>query len=214
MHVLCRRRKNNPVFVGDPGVGKTALVEGLALHIHRRAGPARRCTTPQIYALDMGALLAGTKFRGEFEARLKAVLGALKQKPGAILFIDEIHTVVGAGATHGGSMDASNLLKPALASGELRCIGATTFQDYKQHFERDRALARRFQKIELDRAERRGDASRSCAGSRDSTRSTTASPTPTTRCAPRPSCRPSTSTTASCPTRRSTSSTRPAPPRR
>src|SRR5262249_12961132 len=100
-------------------------------------------------ALDMGALLAGTKFRGEFEARLKAVLGALKQKPGAILFIDEIHTVVGAGATHGGSMDASNLLKPALATGELRCIGATTFQDFKQHFERDRALARRFQKTEL-----------------------------------------------------------------
>jgi ATP-dependent Clp protease ATP-binding subunit ClpA len=148
VHVLCRRRKNNPVFVGDPGVGKTALVEGLALHIHRKAVP-RGLLDAQIFALDMGALIAGTKFRGEFEARLKAVLGALKQKPGAILFIDEIHTVVGAGATHGGSMDASNLLKPALASGELRCIGATTFQDFKQHFERDRALARRFQKIEL-----------------------------------------------------------------
>ena len=148
VHVLCRRRKNNPVFVGDPGVGKTALVEGLALHIHRKAVP-RGLLDAQIFALDMGALIAGTKFRGEFEARLKAVLGALKQKPGAILFIDEIHTVVGAGATHGGSMDASNLLKPALASGDLRCIGATTFQDFKQHFERDRALARRFQKIEL-----------------------------------------------------------------
>jgi ATP-dependent Clp protease ATP-binding subunit ClpA len=148
VHVLCRRRKNNPVFVGDPGVGKTAIVEGLALRIHRREVP-RGLQDVQIYALDMGALLAGTKFRGEFEARLKAVLGALKQKPGAILFIDEIHTVVGAGATHGGSMDASNLLKPALAGGELRCIGATTFQDFKQHFERDRALARRFQKIEL-----------------------------------------------------------------
>jgi ATP-dependent Clp protease ATP-binding subunit ClpA len=148
VHVLCRRRKNNPVFVGDPGVGKTALVEGLALHIHRKAVP-RGLQEAQIFALDMGALIAGTKFRGEFEARLKAVLGALKQKPGAILFIDEIHTVVGAGATHGGSMDASNLLKPALASGDLRCIGATTFQDFKQHFERDRALARRFQKIEL-----------------------------------------------------------------
>jgi len=148
VHVLCRRRKNNPVFVGDPGVGKTAIVEGLASRIHRKEVPAG-LRDAQIFALDMGALLAGTKFRGEFEARLKAVLGALAQKPGAILFIDEIHTVVGAGATHGGSMDASNLLKPALATGDLRCIGATTFQDFKQHFERDRALARRFQKIEL-----------------------------------------------------------------
>ncbi|HWP67358.1 MAG TPA: ATP-dependent Clp protease ATP-binding subunit ClpA [Candidatus Limnocylindria bacterium] len=148
VHVLCRRRKNNPVFVGDPGVGKTAIVEGLALRIHEgKVPPALRDV--RIYALDMGALLAGTKFRGEFEARLKAVLAAMKQRPGAVLFIDEIHTLVGAGATHGGSMDASNILKPALASGELRCIGATTFQDYKSHFERDRALARRFQKIEL-----------------------------------------------------------------
>jgi ATP-dependent Clp protease ATP-binding subunit ClpA len=148
VHVLCRRRKNNPVFVGDPGVGKTAIVEGLALRIHdAKVPPALR--EARIYALDMGALLAGTKFRGEFEARLKAVLAALKTRPGAILFIDEIHTLVGAGATHGGSMDASNILKPALASGELRCIGATTFQDFKSHFERDRALARRFQKIEL-----------------------------------------------------------------
>jgi ATP-dependent Clp protease ATP-binding subunit ClpA len=148
VHVLCRRRKNNPVFVGDPGVGKTAIVEGLALRIHHQQVP-RGLQSAQIFALDMGALIAGTKFRGEFEARLKAVLAALKDKPGAILFIDEIHTVVGAGATHGGSMDASNLLKPALATGDLRCIGATTFQDFKQHFERDRALARRFQKIEL-----------------------------------------------------------------
>jgi ATP-dependent Clp protease ATP-binding subunit ClpA len=148
VHVLCRRRKNNPVFVGDPGVGKTAIVEGLALRVHEgKVPPPLRDV--HIYALDMGALLAGTKFRGEFEARLKAVLAAMKNQPGAILFIDEIHTLVGAGATHGGSMDASNILKPALASGELRCIGATTFQDYKSHFERDRALARRFQKIEL-----------------------------------------------------------------
>ncbi len=148
IHVLCRRRKNNPVFVGDPGVGKTAIVEGFALHVQRGEVPAV-LKDVGVYALDMGALLAGTKFRGEFEARLKAVIGALKAKPGAILFIDEIHTVVGAGATQGGSMDASNILKPALASGELRCIGATTYQDYKSHFERDRALARRFQRIEV-----------------------------------------------------------------
>ncbi len=148
VHVLCRRRKNNPIFVGDPGVGKTAVVEGLALHIHEKKVP-KALGDAVIYALDMGALLAGTKFRGEFEQRLKAVIAALLEEKGSILFIDEIHTVVGAGATHGGSMDASNILKPALASGELRCIGATTYQDYKQHFERDRALARRFQKIEL-----------------------------------------------------------------
>jgi ATP-dependent Clp protease ATP-binding subunit ClpA len=148
VQVLCRRRKNNPIFVGDPGVGKTALVEGLALRIHAGSVPAP-LRAAQIYSLDMGAVLAGTKFRGEFEARLKAVLAALKERPGAILFIDEIHTIVGAGATHGGSMDASNILKPALASGELKCIGATTFQDYKQHFERDRALARRFQRIDV-----------------------------------------------------------------
>jgi ATP-dependent Clp protease ATP-binding subunit ClpA len=148
VHVLCRRRKNNPIFVGDPGVGKTAIVEGFARRVHEGdVPPALRDVA--VYALDMGALLAGTKFRGEFEARLKAVLAALKAKPGAILFIDEIHTVVGAGATQGGSMDASNILKPALASGELRCIGATTYQDYKTHFERDRALARRFQRIEV-----------------------------------------------------------------
>ena len=148
IHILCRRRKNNPVFVGDPGVGKTAIVEGFALRVHRGAVPAP-LRDAAVYALDMGALLAGTKYRGEFEARLKAVIGALKAKPGAILFIDEIHTVVGAGATQGGSLDASNILKPALASGEIRCIGATTYQDYKTHFERDRALARRFQKIDV-----------------------------------------------------------------
>jgi ATP-dependent Clp protease ATP-binding subunit ClpA len=149
VHVLCRRRKNNPVFVGDPGVGKTALVEGFALRVHQGEVPAA-LSDVCIYALDMGALLAGTKFRGEFEARLKAVIAALKAKPGAILFVDEIHTVVGAGATQGGSLDASNILKPALASGELRCIGATTHHDYKTHFERDRALARRFQKIDVN----------------------------------------------------------------
>jgi ATP-dependent Clp protease ATP-binding subunit ClpA len=148
VHVLCRRRKHNPVFVGDPGVGKTALVEGFALRVHRGEVPPTLGNVG-VYALDMGALLAGTKFRGEFEARLKGVIAALKEKPGAILFIDEIHTVVGAGATQGGSLDASNILKPALASGEIRCIGATTHQDYKNHFERDRALARRFQRIDV-----------------------------------------------------------------
>ena len=148
IHVLCRRRKNNPVFVGDPGVGKTAIVEGLASRLHAGTVPAP-LRDVQLYTLDMGAVLAGTKFRGEFEARLKAVLAALAARPGAILFIDEIHTVVGAGATHGGSLDASNILKPALASGDLRCMGATTHQDFKQHFERDRALARRFQRIDV-----------------------------------------------------------------
>jgi ATP-dependent Clp protease ATP-binding subunit ClpA len=146
--VLCRRRKNNPVFVGEAGVGKTALAEGLALQIHQGKVP-RALKDTRIYALDMGALLAGTRFRGDFEQRLKAVIAALRKRPGTILFIDEIHTVVGAGATSGGSMDASNILKPVLASGELRCVGATTFHDYKSHFERDRALARRFQKIEI-----------------------------------------------------------------
>jgi ATP-dependent Clp protease ATP-binding subunit ClpA len=148
IHVLCRRRKNNPIYVGDPGVGKTAIAEGLALKIHAGEVP-ETLKTAIIYSLDMGALLAGTKFRGDFEARLKCVLTGLKKQPNSILFIDEIHTIVGAGATSGGSMDASNILKPALASGELRCIGSTTYHDYKSYFERDRALARRFQKIEI-----------------------------------------------------------------
>ena len=148
IQVLCRRRKNNPVLVGDPGVGKTAIVEGLAKAIHEQRVPEilRGAT---VYALDMGAVLAGTKFRGQFEERLKNVIKAIQKDKKAILFIDEIHTIVGAGATSGGSMDASNLLKPALAAGELRCIGSTTFQEYKSSFERDRALGRRFQKIEV-----------------------------------------------------------------
>jgi ATP-dependent Clp protease ATP-binding subunit ClpA len=148
IHVLCRRRKNNPIYVGDPGVGKTAVAEGLALKIHRGEVPDA-LKDAVVYSLDMGALLAGTKFRGDFEARLKGVLTNLKKQRNAILFIDEIHTIVGAGATSGGSMDASNILKPALASGELKCIGSTTYHDYKSYFERDRALARRFQKIEI-----------------------------------------------------------------
>ena len=148
IQILCRRRKNNPVYVGEPGVGKTAIAEGLALKIHLGEVPeVLRSST--LYALDMGAVLAGTKYRGEFEQRFKGVINALKKIPGAILFIDEIHTIVGAGAVSGGSMDASNILKPALASGELRCIGSTTYSEYKASFERDRALARRFQKIEV-----------------------------------------------------------------
>jgi ATP-dependent Clp protease ATP-binding subunit ClpA len=148
IQVLCRRRKNNPIYVGDPGVGKTAIAEGLALKIHRNEVP-EVLHGAEVYALDLGSLLAGTKYRGEFEQRLKAVITELKKRKGSILFIDEIHTIVGAGAVNGGSMDASNILKPALATGELRCIGSTTFPEYKASFERDRALARRFQKIEV-----------------------------------------------------------------
>jgi ATP-dependent Clp protease ATP-binding subunit ClpA len=148
IQVLCRRRKNNPIYVGETGVGKTAIAEGLALRIHEEKVP-EPLQGAIIYSLDMGALLAGTKFRGQFEERLKAVLKALQKQPGSILFIDEIHTIVGAGATTGGSMDASNLLKPVLQSGRLRCIGSTTYQEYKASFERDRALSRRFQKIEV-----------------------------------------------------------------
>jgi ATP-dependent Clp protease ATP-binding subunit ClpA len=148
IQVLCRRRKNNPIYVGDPGVGKTAIAEGLALKIHRNEVP-EVLRGAEVYALDLGSMLAGTKYRGEFEQRLKAVIFELKRRKGSILFIDEIHTIVGAGAVSGGSMDASNILKPALATGELRCIGSTTFPEYKASFERDRALARRFQKIEV-----------------------------------------------------------------
>lgn len=148
IQILCRRRKNNPVYVGEPGVGKTAIAEGLALKIHLGEVP-EVLGSATLYALDMGAVLAGTKYRGEFEQRFKGVINALKKIPDSILFIDEIHTIVGAGAVSGGSMDASNILKPALASGELRCIGSTTYSEYKASFERDRALARRFQKIEI-----------------------------------------------------------------
>ncbi|HSY52398.1 MAG TPA: ATP-dependent Clp protease ATP-binding subunit ClpA [Thermoanaerobaculia bacterium] len=148
VQILCRRRKNNPLFVGEPGVGKTAIAEGLALKITKKEAPAV-LKDAVIWSLDMGAVLAGTKYRGEFEQRLKAVVTALLAKPDAILFIDEIHTIVGAGAVSGGTMDASNILKPAIASGKLRCIGSTTYAEYKSSFERDRALARRFQKVEI-----------------------------------------------------------------
>ena len=162
MQVLCRRKKNNPLLVGEPGVGKTAMAEGLALLIHEDA-VARREPRPdpkklvpdllqdaEIYMLDLGTLVAGTKYRGDFEKRLKEVVAAIEKKDKAILFIDEMHTIIGAGATSGGSMDASNLLKPALQNGTIRCIGSTTYEEYKNHIEKDRALSRRFQKIDID----------------------------------------------------------------
>jgi ATP-dependent Clp protease ATP-binding subunit ClpA len=153
IRVLARRRKNNPVFVGESGVGKTAIVEGLALHIHQGKVPdALKQAT--IYSLDMGALIAGTRYRGDFEERLKAVVDAIEGEEGAILFIDEIHTIIGAGAVSGGAMDASNLLKPSLSSGKLRCIGSTTYKDFRSYFEKDRALLRRFQKIDVDEPSR------------------------------------------------------------
>ncbi|MCU0615243.1 MAG: ATP-dependent Clp protease ATP-binding subunit ClpA, partial [Desulfobacterales bacterium] len=148
IQVLCRRRKNNPVFVGDPGVGKTAMAEGLAQMVANGDIPDL-LKDVKIYSLDLGALLAGTKFRGDFEQRLKSVLAAIKNEKDAIMFIDEIHTIVGAGATSSGSMDASNILKPSLSTGELRCIGSTTYEEFKNHFEKDRALSRRFEKIEI-----------------------------------------------------------------
>jgi ATP-dependent Clp protease ATP-binding subunit ClpA len=148
IQILCRRSKNNPLFVGDPGVGKTAIAEGLALRIIQGDVP-EVLKDAVIYALDLGALLAGTRYRGDFEERLKAVLTELEANKQAILFIDEIHTVIGAGATSGGSLDASNILKPALASGDLRCIGSTTYKEFRNYFEKDRALVRRFQKIDI-----------------------------------------------------------------
>ncbi len=159
MQVLCRRKKNNPLLVGEPGVGKTAMAEGLAISIHKDTVDRlndKESAVPDllrdvdIHLLDMGALVAGTKYRGDFEKRLKNVVSAIEKKDNAILFIDEMHTVVGAGATSGGSMDASNLLKPALQAGILRCIGSTTYEEYKNHIEKDRALSRRFQKIDIE----------------------------------------------------------------
>src|SRR4051794_23635206 len=149
IQVLCRRQKNNPLFVGDPGVGKTAIAEGLARRIiHGEVPDVLKNAT--VFALDMGTLLAGTRYRGDFEERLKQVIKEIEAYPGAIMFIDEIHTVIGAGATSGGAMDASNLLKPALAGGTIRCIGSTTYKEYRQYFEKDRALVRRFQKIDVN----------------------------------------------------------------
>ena len=149
IQILCRRQKNNPLYVGDPGVGKTAIAEGLALRIYEGKVP-EVLQDATIFALDMGGLLAGTRYRGDFEERLKAIITELEAYEGAVLFIDEIHTVIGAGATSGGAMDASNLLKPALSSGQLRCIGSTTYKEYRSYFEKDRALLRRFQKIDIN----------------------------------------------------------------
>ncbi|MGB3721838.1 MAG: AAA family ATPase, partial [Pacificimonas sp.] len=149
IQILCRRSKNNPLYVGDPGVGKTAIAEGLARRITEGDVP-EVLQDAVIYSLDMGALLAGTRYRGDFEERLKGVVTELEGKPEAILFIDEIHTVIGAGATSGGAMDASNLLKPALSSGAIRCVGSTTYKEFRNHFEKDRALLRRFQKIDVN----------------------------------------------------------------
>jgi len=149
MHILCRRRKNNPLLVGEAGVGKTALAEGLALRIVQRETPEVLHDT-KVFSLDMGSLLAGTKYRGDFEERLKAIIAAMAKEQKAILFIDEIHTIIGAGSANGSAMDASNLLKPALANGELRCMGATTYQEYRRVFEKESALSRRFQKVDLE----------------------------------------------------------------
>jgi ATP-dependent Clp protease ATP-binding subunit ClpA len=148
VQILCRRRKNNPLYVGEAGVGKTALAEGLARMITEERVP-EVLQDSTIYALDMGSLIAGTKYRGDFEKRLKGVIAEIRKDPGAILFIDEIHTVIGAGAASGGVMDASNLIKPVLANGEIRCIGSTTYSEYRGIFEKDHALARRFQKVDV-----------------------------------------------------------------
>jgi len=148
LHVLARRRKNNPLFVGDPGVGKTAIVEGMAARIEAGEAPKALLGTT-IFSIDMGSLLAGTRYRGDFEERFKAVLRAVEEKENAVIFVDELHTIVGAGAVSGGSMDASNLLKPLLSSGRIRCIGTTTHKELRAHIEKDRALARRFQPIEV-----------------------------------------------------------------
>ena len=149
LQILCRRQKNNPLFIGEPGVGKTAMAEGLALCLYNEQAP-ETLLNYEVYALDLGSVLAGTKYRGQFEERLKGIITELETKEQVILFIDEIHTLIGAGATSGGSMDAANILKPILAAGHIRCIGSTTHEEYKQNFNKDRALARRFQPITLN----------------------------------------------------------------
>ncbi len=203
IQVLSRRTKNNPVLIGEPGVGKTAIVEGLALRIVNGDVP-ESLKDKRLMALDLGAMVAGAKYRGEFEERLKAVLQEITAAAGEIIvFIDELHTLVGAGKAEG-AMDASNMLKPALARGELHCVGATTLDEYRKHIEKDAALARRFQPVFVSEPSVSRTRSRSCAASRKNTRCTTACASPTARSSRRRRCRTATSPTASCRTRRST----------
>ena len=202
--MLCRRNKNNPLLVGDPGVGKTAIAEGPGAQDRQQRGAGGAGSGATIFSLDMGSLLAGTRYRGDFEERIKQVVKELESHPNAILFIDEIHTVIGAGATSGGAMDASNLLKPALASGTLKCMGSTTYKEFRQHFEKDRALVRRFQKIDVNEPTL-DDTIKILQGPEDLLRGLPQAEVHRRRRSRRRwSCRPSTSPTASCPTRRST----------
>ena len=201
--MLCRRRKNNPLLVGDPGVGKTAIAEGLARKIVQGETPEVLSKTT-IYSLDMGALLAGTRYRGDFEERLKAVVTELEDHPDAVLFIDEIHTVIGAGATSGGAMDASNLLKPALQGGKLRCMGSTTYKEFRQHFRKGPRAVAPVPEDRRARAVGRGCGQDPARASSPISRSITASNTPTMRSRPRSNWRRAISMTANCPTRRST----------
>ena len=204
VQVLSRRTKNNPVLIGEPGVGKTAVVEGLAQRIVAGDVPDS-LKNKRLVALDLGAMVAGAKYRGEFEERLRAVLDEIKASAGQVVtFIDEMHTVVGAGATGEGAMDASNMLKPMLARGELRMVGATTLDEFREHVEKDPALERRFQPVLVGEPSRSRTPSRSCAGSRTATRPTTRSTSATRRSSPRRRCPTATSPRGSCPTRRST----------